>query len=80
MSEIRPNTTNIIVSRQATNLKCSFLLICLVVAKAHRCRSGPKSTGVQALGVDQKVSCKLEVWTGKLVSTFSSKPEGEKAS
>jgi hypothetical protein len=44
-SENRPNTTNIIVSRQDVNLKCCFLLISMVVDKAHRFRIGTKSMG-----------------------------------
>jgi len=68
-SENRPNTTNIIVSRQDVNLKCCFLLISMVVDKAHRFKIGTKSVGSasfrsgsestgQASGVDWK-------WTGK---------------
>jgi hypothetical protein len=59
-----PNTTNIIVSRQDVNLKCCFLLISMVVDRAHRFRIGTKSVGVEALGVDQKVRGKLVGWTG----------------
>ena len=44
-SENRPNTTNIIVSRQDVNLKCFFLLINMVVDKAHRFIIGTKSVG-----------------------------------
>jgi hypothetical protein len=63
-SENRPNTTNIIVSRQDVNLKCCFLLISMVVDRAHRFRIGTKSVGVEALGVDRKVRGKLVGWTG----------------
>ena len=44
-SENRPNTTNIIVSRQDVNLKCCFLLISMVVDKTQRFRIGTKSVG-----------------------------------
>jgi hypothetical protein len=37
--------TNIIVSRQDVNLKCCFLLISMVVDKAHKFRIGTKSVG-----------------------------------
>jgi hypothetical protein len=63
-SENRPNTTNIIVSRQDVNLKCCFLLISMVVDRAHRFRIGTKSVGVEALGVDRKVRDMLVGWTG----------------
>ena len=44
-SENRPNTTNIIVSRQDVNLKCFFLLINMVVNTVHRFIIGTKSVG-----------------------------------